>query len=398
MKKKIAILFESTGGGNYGAQNATIERIKHLAALGQYDIDAYMLQQYPRLLPRLLKHQKKVDKPNSMVVDGITIKILWYDFFLMDYLLEFKLGLLPFFRALRFQQLAKLFQGYDLISAHMLRCGEIAQMAKSLFGIPYTVTWHGSDIHSDPWRTKNILRRTKGVIEDTDLNLFVSQKLLDTSKDITDGGKKMVLYNGVDKTRFYPYPEEKKKLVQAKYAIVPSEYHIAFVGHLVPIKNVLSLPTTFELIKNKIPNVRFHVAGDGPLWGQLQSLCHLRNIPVDFHGRLDKDEMADFYNAIDMMVLPSFNEGLPLVVVEARACGVEVVASHVGGIAEVIGIENTVSLDKDFSKNMAEKCLERYASPTSGSLDKRFDWGQVALLESKNYQAILEGLYDEEKK
>lgn len=390
MKKKIAILFESTGGGNYGAQNACIERIKHLMALGRYDIDVYMLQQYPRLLPRLLKRTKKIERSGSMVVDGITIKILWYDFFLVDYLLEFKLGALPFFRTLRFRQLAKLFQGYDLVSAHMLRCGEIAKMAKLQYAIPYTVTWHGSDIHTDPWRLKNIYNRTKGVIENANMNLFVSQMLLDKSRDITGNSKKMVLYNGVDKTKFYPYPKEKKGLVQSKYGIQPSFYHIAFVGHLVPIKNVLSLPATFELIKNKIPNARFHVAGDGQLLGQLQSLCSLRDIPVHFHGRLDKNEMADFYNAIDMMVLPSFNEGLPLVVVEARACGVEVVASRVGGIAEVIGIENTVSIDEDFSKNMAEKCLERYAFPTSGSLDKRFDWNQIALLESKTYQEIWE--------
>lgn len=389
MKKKIAIFFESTGGGNYGAQNATIERIKHLMALGIYDVDVYMLQQYPRLLPRLLKRVKKIVKPNFVVVDGITIKILWYDFFLMDYLLEFKLGVLPLFRTLRFQQLAKLFQGYDLVSAHMLHCGEIAQIAKSQFDIPYTSTWHGSDIHSDPWRTKNIRNRTRGVIEDANMNLFVSQTLLDKSGDITDNGKKMVLYNGVDKTKFHPYSKEKKSWAQSKYGLQPSCYHIAFVGHLVPIKNVLSLPTIFEFIKNNISHVRFHVAGDGPLLGQLQSLCHSRDIPMQFHGRLDKNEMADFYNAIDMMVLPSFNEGLPLVVVEARACGVEVVASRVGGIAEVIGIENTVSLDNDFSKNMAEKCLERYTSPTSGSLDKRFDWNQIALVESKIYQEIL---------
>lgn len=390
MKKKIAILFESTGGGNYGAQNACIERIKHLMALGRYDIDVYMLQQYPRLLPRLLKHTKKIDKTSSMVVDGITIKILWYDFYLMDYLLEFKLGVLPILRTLRFHQLAKLFRSYDLVSTHMLRCGEIAKMAKSQLGIPYTITWHGSDIHTNPWRFKNIYNRTKGVIEDANMNLFVSQKLLDKSRDITCNAKKMVLYNGVDKTKYYPYSKEKRSWAQSKYGIQPSCYHIAFVGHLVPIKNVLSLPKTFELIKNKIPNVRFHVAGDGQLLGHLQSLCHSRNIPMQFHGRLDKNEMADFYNAIDMMVLPSFNEGLPLVVVEARACGVEVVASRVGGIAEVIGIENTVSLDQDFSEKMAEKCLEKYASPTPGSLDKRFDWNQIALLESKTYQEIWE--------
>lgn len=390
MKKKIAILFEATGGGNYGAQNATIERIKHLKALNQYDIDVYMLEEYPCFLPRLIKHTPQKEKLHVIYIDGLEIQVLWYDFLLVDYLLEFKLGCLPIFRSRCFNKIAKKFQQYDLVSAHLLHCGEIALLAKRLFCVPFTVTWHGSDIHTNPWITKNIRNRTKSVIEAADMNCFVSQDLLDKSEKITSKGSKTVLYNGVDKTRFYPYASESKRLVQEKYGISPSCYNIAFVGHLVPIKNVLRLPEIFELVKEKIPNAYFHIAGDGKLGVKLKTLCALRQLPVRFHGRLDKNEMADFYNAIDLMVLPSLNEGLPLVIVEARACGTEVVASRVGGIAEVIGKSNTVILDENFVEVMTEKCIGKYEKAQSLPLNKLFDWKCTAKKEFEIYQGILE--------
>lgn len=324
-----------------------------------------------------------------MIVDGITIKILWYDFFLMDYLLEFKLGMKPIFRNLCFKKLAKLFCDYDLVSVHMLRCGEIAKNVKLRFGIPFTVTWHGSDIHSNPWLTKNIYDRTKTVLESADMNYFVSQALLNKSEEISTNTKRMVLYNGVDKVVFYQYSKRRRALAQAKLGVPSSCYNIAFIGHLVPIKNVLCLPEVFECIKKQIPDACFHIAGDGLLLKPLRSLCDLHQIPVHFYGRLDKNEMADFYNAIDLMVLPSLNEGLPLVVVEAKACGTEVVASRVGGIAEVIGMDNTVALGDGFIQELAGKCIDKYESSHFFSLSEKFDWKNTALIENRVYQMIL---------
>ena len=57
---------------------------------------------------------------------------------------------------------------------------------------------------------------------------------------------------------------------------------------------------------------------------------------VRFAGRLTHDEVATWLGACDVLSLPSHNEGIPNVILEALACGVPVVASCVGGVAEVI--------------------------------------------------------------
>ena len=65
---------------------------------------------------------------------------------------------------------------------------------------------------------------------------------------------------------------------------------------------------------------------------------------IRFFGNQPSPAMPDIMNCIDVLVLPSLNEGLPLVCAEALSCGAAVVGSDVGGIAEVIGSENVVPL------------------------------------------------------
>ena len=65
---------------------------------------------------------------------------------------------------------------------------------------------------------------------------------------------------------------------------------------------------------------------------------------ISFFGNQPSSVMPDIMNCIDVLVLPSLNEGLPLVCAEALSCGAAVVGSDVGGIAEVIGSDNVVPL------------------------------------------------------
>ena len=67
--------------------------------------------------------------------------------------------------------------------------------------------------------------------------------------------------------------------------------------------------------------------------------------------------MPALMNCVDVLVLPSLNEGLPLVCAEALKCGANVVGSDVGGIAEVIGHQNVVPHGPDFVPQFAKKVV-----------------------------------------
>ena len=103
--------------------------------------------------------------------------------------------------------------------------------------------------------------------------------------------------------------------------------------------------------------------------------------------------MPALMNCIDVLVLPSINEGLPLVCAEALRCGANVVGSDVGGIAEVIGHENVVPLGEGFERQMAEKVVEMLASRDSKEgysqpLPTEISWSRTTLLELESFRQI----------
>jgi len=111
---------------------------------------------------------------------------------------------------------------------------------------------------------------------------------------------------------------------------------VSFVGRLDPIKG----PHLFVLICAKLRKrpVSFVLEGDGPAAPDITRLIRAVNLEdrIIQVGRVSYACVGDLYRSSDVVVVPSFVDGRPLVVQEAQACGVAVVASRVGAIPELI--------------------------------------------------------------
>lgn len=112
-----------------------------------------------------------------------------------------------------------------------------------------------------------------------------------------------------------------------------------FCGQSEKVKGADRLPAIFESIRKLLPNTFFIVVGDGPLRGYLKN--RLRNLNALFTGNVPQTDVALYMNALDVLVLPSRNEGWPCVVLEAQACGTLVVGSDKGGIPEAVDFQST---------------------------------------------------------
>lgn len=137
----------------------------------------------------------------------------------------------------------------------------------------------------------------------------------------------VVLPQQVDWPRFLEI--ERNKSVLDKFGVPTDRPMVGFVGRLSPEKNIPTLLKCSQILKD----YSFVLVGDGPQGEQLRNLSSkLEN--VYFVGK--QSNVEEFYASFDVLVLTSVMEGLPLVLLEAMACGTPVVSSDVGGVKEII--------------------------------------------------------------
>lgn len=111
---------------------------------------------------------------------------------------------------------------------------------------------------------------------------------------------------------------------------------LLYIGKYSAAKGLSSLLDAFERLTPRRPGLRLHIAGDGS-GGEAESLRErMRAMAprVVLHGQLSQTELAELMRRSTVCVLPSFYEGLPLVLVEALACGCRLVATDLPGVVD----------------------------------------------------------------
>jgi glycosyltransferase involved in cell wall biosynthesis len=116
----------------------------------------------------------------------------------------------------------------------------------------------------------------------------------------------------------------------------PNGVRIVHVGGFSFEKNHKGLIRIFQQIKQRFPEAKLVLIGDGPLMGETRDLVRSQGLleAIEFKGAVP--DPLDHIRAADVLVLPSIIEGLPAVILEAFWCETPVVAYNVGGIGEVV--------------------------------------------------------------
>lgn len=285
---------------------------------------------------------------------------------------------------------------FDLIHAHpTYPTGYIALLFKEKYGIPYVVTAHGSDIHTYPKANLEIRKSTLEILNHADKAIFVSKKLLDIAASVLGykGNNSIVIPNGVDVRKFIPMDKFK---IREKLQLSTDYKYVGFIGNLIPIKNAQLLPEIFNLVKKSYNSVKFIVIGDGELYNYIQKKCQEHNLEVIFTGRIPHDDIPIWLNTLDVLVLPSAEEGWGNVILEALACGVPTVGSNAGGIPEVIGSEEfgrVVELKENFVNIFANNVVELLNRPLlPEKLRERalqYSWENIIDRELEVYKSVL---------
>ena len=141
---------------------------------------------------------------------------------------------------------------------------------------------------------------------------------------------------------------------------------IGYIGRFSKEKGTLNfIKAIFKISKEK-DDIRFIVGGDGPLRGEIEKYLTEKNSDgkVKFVGWIAHDELPDYLNELKLVVLPSYTEGLPNLMLEAMACGTPVLATPVGAIPDIIKDGQTgFILENNSPKCIAENVVRALKHP-----------------------------------
>ena len=196
------------------------------------------------------------------------------------------------------------------------------------------------------------------------------------NRGIGDEKKVVTIYNGIDMSRF---PGNGKK-VRKELGIAQQVPLVGFVGRLEEVKGPHFFVEAAIQIGAAHTPTHFLMVGDGPmkvaLMKKAQVVSHL-------HVMGYREDIADVIAALDILLIPSLNDGFNLAAVEAMASSKPIVATAVGGLPEVVG-DSGILVGPQDSRLMAQKAINILNSPSlrkeMGAKGRKraetlFDWG-----------------------
>ena len=390
--KQIAVLFEGDINRRLGVFNAVISRVKYLQQVADYKIDVYMLQVYDGWLMRRVRHTRAVShRPDEITADGVKVHVTWFRRRWSDAILHRLFHKPPRALLRRLHRLGWEMRGHDLVSAHDRIMGHAAVFASKKLHIPCFITWHGASIYTDPPRDPMIKELTIKLLKNATCNFFVSQGLLDKAHaELTDNFPAQVLLNGAS-DQFKRYSDEQRNRLREKYNVNDGRKVVAFVGRFEPVKNVTMLPDIYAEIEKKYGSpLTFWAIGDGIQLDETRRLMAARGVNCHFTGKVPPEEIPDLLNCVDLLVLPSSLEGLPLVVIEALSCGAHVVATNVIGTAEAVGRENAIDLGDHFVERFTTRAVQLLSGDIQQKLPPEVSWSATAAKENRIYHQYLD--------
>lgn len=224
-----------------------------------------------------------------------------------------------------------------LAHAHGAKAALIARPAALWSGVPSIYTVHNSvfNAHWPAWKNTIVAAVEHVLSWPTDHILTVSEALGEEIKlrQRIPQHKIKVVHNGI---HFNHFRDKHTPLgFKEKWHIPQNRIVIGTVARMAPQKGLSVLIKAAKQIINQY-NVHFLIVGDGPLRNELEEKTRSLSIKDYFTFTGMVEDIAQAYSSMDVFVLPSITEGLPLTILEAMAFSLPVVATSVGGVPEII--------------------------------------------------------------
>ena len=256
----------------------------------------------------------------------------------------------------------------SLIHSHGYKTSGICLLLRLLYGIPYVITSH----MMFPNLTRMIVysyiekvcmlfaEKVIGVSEEIVLNL---------NKGLVPKKKLLVIDNGIDTEATFNIKDYNEKQLRRELGLREDSILVGSLGRLTEQKDYGTLILSAVEVLKKTNNCEFFIAGEGLLKDALLQLVREHGVDDSFHFVGYREDIGSLLKLMDIFVLSSLSEGLPMAMLEAMAAGLPIVVTRVGGIPQVvINNQNGQLVDKDNPQQLAEALLALVKSKEKRSL------------------------------
>jgi glycosyltransferase involved in cell wall biosynthesis len=273
---------------------------------------------------------------------------------------------------------------FDLIHAHwIVPQGVVTAVLKSFVSAPILLSAHGSDVFTSHAGSRRRLVR------------FALKKHRRVTVN-SAAMKAAVRELGNIEASVVPMGVDVQKFRCERPRLGGETIEILFVGRLTEVKGLRYLIDAITLLKGSWPQIRLQIIGDGPDREILQRQVNELNLEeiVVFTGAVPHDELARYYAAADILVAPSVvadsgaTEALGVVLLEAAAAALPIVATNVGGIGDIISDQRHGLLVEQKSPQQIAAALRRLLEdPVSANamgraaqqkIAEHFSWDAIA--------------------
>ncbi|MFN2464955.1 MAG: glycosyltransferase [Candidatus Dormibacteria bacterium] len=245
---------------------------------------------------------------------------------------------------------------FDLVHSHYWLSGWVGRRLSQSWGVPWLHMAHTLGRVKDRDRPEGANRESdQRIAVELEIARSCNRLVAPTAREIDDlaylyGADRGCIDEvplGVDLERFHPTDPA---ALRARLGLAAGEQVILFTGRLERLKGVETVIRALPLLPREAAPRRLLIAGADSGNGvheagafsserdRLESLARELGVgaEVTFLGAVDHQDLPQYYSLADVCAVPSYSESFGLVALEAQACGTPVVASRVGGLAQVV--------------------------------------------------------------
>jgi glycosyltransferase involved in cell wall biosynthesis len=227
----------------------------------------------------------------------------------------------------------------DIVHTHTSKAGTLGRLAAHKYKVPVVVhTFHGHVLRGEfgPIRSEVFRQVEKFLARYTDRLVFISGtgkgELVELG--VAPPEKFAVVYLGLELEKFRN-AKQQRGAIRHELGLSEDDYLVGMVARLAGIKNHAEYFEAIRRIAPTNPNIHFAVIGDGPTREQLSAIVRDMKIQSNVHFLGMRQDMVQVHADLDLCVLTSRNEGLPVAFLEALSSGTPILGSDVGATREL---------------------------------------------------------------